>query len=405
MSPGAEIRRDRRYPVRKIVSCQNGGKKFLALTVNLSLGGMKIEAPHHLETNQRLSSVLVLDRKPLPSEGRVVYSFSDPQGQVLAGIEFVEIAEEDRKALKTFLMKQKRLPQKNQPLFGEKEYPLPEAKKDTDKPKEQLIEELSALRNRLATLEWERKESSRAFQALDETEERFQELSELLPVGVAEFDLDMKLKYANRFLYEMSGYTEEDFKRQPDISPVLAPEELERAREAIKRIVSGESVGSGEYRLVRKDGAQFYGEVNSVAIVRDGSVVGVRSVVQDITDWKRTEESLKVQTEILQTIIDEIPVLLCFYDASGAVKRVNRAFERLIGWSLEELGKTDVIKECYPDPDYRKQVWDHMMKATSEWRDFRIRCRNGTYLESSWANVRLSDGSQIGIGVDITKRR
>ena len=365
---------------------------------------MKIEASHPLQTNQRLRTELVLDRKRIPSEGRVVYSHSDLRNEVITGIEFLEMAEDDRKALKAFLMKQKKSIDEREALFKEEEHTLSETG-DTNKSKKQLIEELNTLRNRWAALEWERKDSKRAFQALDETEERLQGLAELLPVGVAEYDLEMNLKYANRFLYEMFGYTEEDFKKRPDISQVLASEEMERARRAIKRIASGEPVGSGEYRLVRKDGERFYGEVRSVAIIREGSVVGIRSVIQDVTDRKRAVKSLKQQAEVLQTIIDEIPVMLCFYDSSGAVKFVNRAFERVIGWSVEELKEIDVMKECYPDPGYRKGVWDYMMKVTSQWRDFTVKCRNGKYLESSWSNVRLSDGSQIGIGIDITKRR
>jgi PAS domain S-box-containing protein len=567
----AEIRRHRRYPVRRIVSCQNGRRKFLTLTVNLSLGGMKIEIPYPLGTNETLKSELVLDRKAIPSEGRVVYSYSDLTGQGFAGIEFAEMAQEDRKVLKRFLMKQKKSPPKRPPRFREGEDPVPEIK-DTDKSREQLIEELSALRNRLAVLEWERKESRRAMQVLDETEERFQEFCELLPVGMAEYDLEMNLKYANRFLYEMFGYSEEDFKRRPDISQVLAPEEVGRARKAIERLASGEAVGPGEYRLVRKGGERFYGEVHSVGIVRNGMVVGIRSGVQDITDRKRAELSLRESyenleaeiekrtleltranqelqqsqvafrrlfeadiigiiqadseriydandaflklvgytredlfsgrirwreitppehryqdeqslqemmargsctpfekeyvrkdgsrvpiligatvieesplrwicfvldislrkhleeelrktsreleerveertaelaktSEILQTIVDHIPVMLCAYDNTGKVRFVNREFERRIGLSFEEAQKTDIMAECYPDPAYRRDVWEYMMKGTSEWRDFRVRCQDGNHLESSWANVRLSDGSQIGIGIDITKRR
>ena len=45
------------------------------------------------------------------------------------------------------------------------------------------------------------------------------------------------------------------------------------------------------------------------------------------------------------------------------------------------------------------------MEASLGWRDFSVQTRDGEKLGSSWSNVRLSDGSQIGIGIDLRDRR
>jgi signal transduction histidine kinase len=45
-----------------------------------------------------------------------------------------------------------------------------------------------------------------------------------------------------------------------------------------------------------------------------------------------------------------------------------------------------------------------MQACLPEWREFRVRTRYGGEIESSWTNVRLSDNSQLGIGMDITAR-
>ncbi|MFW6331524.1 MAG: histidine kinase, partial [Gemmatimonadota bacterium] len=45
------------------------------------------------------------------------------------------------------------------------------------------------------------------------------------------------------------------------------------------------------------------------------------------------------------------------------------------------------------------------MSAESGWRDLVVQTRQGKPLLSAWANVRLSDGSQIGIGIDVRKHR
>jgi light-regulated signal transduction histidine kinase (bacteriophytochrome) len=46
-----------------------------------------------------------------------------------------------------------------------------------------------------------------------------------------------------------------------------------------------------------------------------------------------------------------------------------------------------------------------MSEPRPGWWDFQIRTRTGQNLDTYWANVRLSDGSIIGIGIDITDRK
>jgi PAS domain S-box-containing protein len=129
------------------------------------------------------------------------------------------------------------------------------------------------------------------------------------------------------------------------------------------------------------------------------------SLRAEIRERQLAQDALKQEQEILQTIIDHIPVMLCFYNAAGEVHMINHCFERLIGWSLDELKRLDVMETLYPDPDYRQEVWDYMMKADPGWRDLRLKTKQSHILESSWANVKLSDGRQIGIGIDITERK
>lgn len=128
---------------------------------------------------------------------------------------------------------------------------------------------------------------------------------------------------------------------------------------------------------------------------------------KEIAERKQVEDDLRMQKEILQTIFDHIPVMIRFLDADGRVKLVNRAWERTIGWSLEEIQtqNLDIFAELYPDPQERQRVLDFIAAATGEWADFKLRVRDGRLLDTSWANIRLADGTAIGIGQDITGRR
>lgn len=117
------------------------------------------------------------------------------------------------------------------------------------------------------------------------------------------------------------------------------------------------------------------------------------------------EEALRRDRELLDRIFETVPLMMTIYDPTTRVLRVNRAFERLIGWSSAELSAVSLMEQVYPDPEYREQAREYMQACRPEWRDFRVTTRDGRMIESSWTNIRLSDDTQLGIGVDVTERQ
>jgi hypothetical protein len=101
--PGSETRNHPRYGVRKIVSYSYADKRFLTLTLDLGLDGMRIETSEYLPRGLSLDIQLVLGRKSIFVKGAVVYSQVFSEGQYNSGVEFVESSEQDRRLLKDYL--------------------------------------------------------------------------------------------------------------------------------------------------------------------------------------------------------------------------------------------------------------------------------------------------------------
>ncbi len=200
----------------------------------------------------------------------------------------------------------------------------------------------------------------------------------------------------------------------------------------VARALRGESVRDVEFFVRRLDTGKCYTALYNAAPVpdKDGRILMAIGIVRDITSRKKAEEKvrklneelegkvrerthvlartverLESQREVLQTVIDNIPVMLVLYDAQGNIKLVNREFQRLLGWSLKEARNMDLMASVYPDPHYRREVWEYMKEAQPAWKDFEVTTRSGSIFSSSWTNVRLSDGAQIGIGIDVSERR
>jgi PAS domain S-box-containing protein len=120
---------------------------------------------------------------------------------------------------------------------------------------------------------------------------------------------------------------------------------------------------------------------------------------------KQAMEVLRHQKEILQITFDSAPVMIALLDSEGHHQLVNHCWQSTLGWSLEEAMNKDVLAEFYPDPACRVSVVAYIKRAAGNWGDFKTRTRDGRVLDTSWINVSLSDGSNIGFGIDITERK
>jgi len=162
-----------------------------------------------------------------------------------------------------------------------------------------------------------------------------------------------------------------------------------------------------EYRMIAADGRIVWmRDFVTVTVLESGQVL-LRGVIVEITERKRAEDEVRKEKEILEKIFDCVPLMIAFFDEGGCIKLINREWERTIGWSLEEIQKQnlDILTECYPDAQYCQWVRGFIAATKGEWGDFKTKVRNGKVIDTAWANIRLSDGTSVGIGQDITERK
>jgi diguanylate cyclase (GGDEF)-like protein/PAS domain S-box-containing protein len=78
--------------------------------------------------------------------------------------------------------------------------------------------------------------------------------------------------------------------------------------------------------------------------------------------------------------------LLCIHTLDGELKRVNGAFERVLGWSAEELQSHSSLDFVHPeDADATMTVLAHLAagQSTLEFEN-RFRCKDGSYRHLRW---------------------
>jgi len=235
---------------------------------------------------------------------------------------------------------------------------------------------------------------------------RYRSLFEQSNDAVFILDLEGNHVQVNQRASEMMGYRPEEIIGLSYRDMVIA-QQHDRSDNVLQRLLSGEQVRPYERTFRHKDGHAIPTEVNVDMVRNDnGKPVYIQSIVRDITERKRMEQALKASEERLRIIVDNIPIMIGFFDGTGQFEFVNQHWIDTLGWTVEELAAyEEPLAVFYPDPDYRQQVLDFMLSAEPGWRDFETLTKSGETLTTSWANVRLSDGRAIGIGQDVTERK
>ncbi|MBE9226047.1 PAS domain S-box protein [Phormidium sp. LEGE 05292] len=151
-----------------------------------------------------------------------------------------------------------------------------------------------------------------------------------------------------------------------------------------------------------------YEEVRIVPFLPDEVLIMVRDITERqaaLCERKQAEADLKQQKEMFQTIVSHIPVMIAMFNSQGRIEFVNHELEKILGWSLATWQQRDVLQECYPDPIDYQAALEHMMLANGKWQDMKTLTATGQQLETSWANVQLSNGYFLGIGQDISEQQ
>ncbi len=195
----------------------------------------------------------------------------------------------------------------------------------------------------------------------------------------------------------------------------------------VERLLNGESFKNQRYVVRQEENGsdrsiiysgfpQFDNDGNFSAgvlfarsvFINKGEPQFAREVFEQEEQFNQLEsykQKLENDQELLQTIIDTIPVMITIYDKRVQSFIMNRAFVNVTGWTNSDIAKSNIMELAYPDPIYRKEIYEFMQSLASGFKDLVIRTRDGRDIETSWANIEIPDGRQVGVGIDISERK
>jgi PAS domain S-box-containing protein len=167
---------------------------------------------------------------------------------------------------------------------------------DQDKTKEQLIDELNEMRQRVAECEAVQK-------SLTESELRYRQIVDKVSGGIFVIQ-DGWINFANEKASEITGYSREDALASTAIEAFVHPDDQEMlAQYHARRLQGDESQYQYPFRFIRKDGTVGWVKMTSSLIMWEGKPAAL-CLMADITDRKRAEEALQSSEERFHNLFE-----------------------------------------------------------------------------------------------------
>jgi PAS domain S-box-containing protein len=210
-------------------------------------------------------------------------------------------------------------------------------------------------------------------EALEKSERKYRELTDLLPQTIFELNLHGNVTYLNKAGSIAFGLSENDI-GFPATSGIV-PEDHERLIENIqKAFVEKGRDGGMEYTALRRDGTTFPIVIYSTPMMGNNEPIGIRGLIIDISERKAMEEALRKSEEHYRQVIQSLQEGL-FVLQDEKFRFVNDAIVDILGYTVEEMtGQhfSTVIPPELRDEAVRRNIRRRTGHADSWSYEFRL---------------------------------
>jgi PAS domain S-box-containing protein len=243
---------------------------------------------------------------------------------------------------------------------------------------------------RTENLAEEVEEREQAEEALRESEEKYRSFIENAPVGMYTISTEGKFTYANKKLLEMTGYKREDWLNK-FFHPIVHPDDLDIVVKKMEKRISGQGTTDPyEIRIFKSSGEIRWVKISSESIYEtsetgEKKLAGMQSFVEDVTEMRDAEESLKQSETKYRELIEKAIDAIYTIDLDGRFLEVNDAFLRETGYVSEEIIGNKWTFMLHPDD--KPVVLEATEKALrgEPWNyEMRVKKKDGTF---SWYSI------------------
>lgn len=175
------------------------------------------------------------------------------------------------------------------------------------------------------------------------SKQRLALLIEQTPLAIIELNTNFEIQTWNRAAERIFGYTTEEM--LGNCFEIIVPENAKKhVNEIIAALLTQRGGSFSVNENITKDGRTMVCEwYNNLLVAPDGQVIGVASMVLDITERKRSEEEQQKFVALVENSSDFIGIS----SIEGQVVYINPAGLKMVGLSSLEAAKTKAVADFH----------------------------------------------------------
>jgi PAS domain S-box-containing protein len=225
--------------------------------------------------------------------------------------------------------------------------------KDEEKTKNQLINELAEMRQRISGLEGLKNSRKQTEMTLRKSEEKFRTLIQTIPECVYSASPDAVIIYMSAAVKTIFGYSAEEFQKDKNLWIRQIHQDDQKGLLAkLEKLLKYGIPYIHEFRMKRKDGSIVWIRDHAEAVLDEtGKPIKFTGIIYDITERKKAEEALQESENKYRTIFENTGTAIGIVEEDTTISLVNAEFANLSGCSKEEIEEkkkwTEFIAEEY----------------------------------------------------------
>ncbi len=249
-------------------------------------------------------------------------------------------------------------------------------------------------------------------QSLIEGEQRFRRMLQYSPQATV-IHIDGIITYVNDATMKLIQTDNEDSIVGKSIYEFIHMDSTQTARERIIQLKSNKEPNDYiEYKLVGLDGSIIEVEISSVEVRNLKGESFIQSVIRDITERRKEEQSLRESAHTYEKLIEFLPEPIVVSD-QGVIIYMNVTAEKLTRTvSPKQLIGRNVADLFHPD-DYEQsqKIMDEVMQndSLSPFTETKVICCDGEYIDVEISSIRIHNfmGRMAILSVlrDLTQRK
>lgn len=172
-------------------------------------------------------------------------------------------------------------------------------------------------------------------------------------------DENWTMEYISQQCKDLTGYESSDIINNNKLAygDIIHHDDQKKVWKNVQKAISRNEAFQIQYRIITLEHEIKWVWERGFTSRNDEGEMFLEGFIEDVTDRKKSEETLRENEENLKALFENLPMAMATYDKKGNVKYFNRRLTELTGYTLDDMHSLITwFSKVYPDPEYRSLI-------------------------------------------------